>query len=362
MKKFIRSITGKVDNDPVLSVDIGANSIKIVELDPNEELPTLLNAAVIPTPPACFTGNVIDDPDRVGEAIKLAVESNEMKASKVVTAVAGPTSFVKRIMTSMTDPKDLHENIGYEAGNYIPHNINNVHMDYQVLGKKGNALDVLIIAVKNEVVDGYIKSIQAAGLEPLIVDVDSYALENMFESSYPEDMEKTVALLNVGARFTSVNIQQGGKAIFKGEVSVGGKQYTTAISDSLNISPGEAEEVKKGNIPEGVNVELVKEAIERTTENVAVELERQVGFFWSASETDKPIDVIYITGGGSLIPGLAEELNAKTGVDCEPLNPLKGMGGLDRFDQDYIDEISPSMAVSVGLSGRHLGDKENKFE
>jgi len=362
MKKFIRSITGKVDDDPVLSVDIGASSIKIVELDPAEDSPVLSNAAVVSTPPACFSNNVIDDPSRIGEAIKAAVEANEMKASKVVTAVAGPTSFVKQITTSVMDPKDLHENIGFEAGNYIPHNTNNVYMDYQVLGKKGNALDVLIIAVKNEVVDGYVKSIQAAGLEPVIVDIDCYALENMFESSHPEDSDKTVALLNVGSRFTSVNIQQGGKAIFKGEVSVGGKQYTSAIAEALNMSPGDAEEAKKGAIPEGVDVGLVKEAIERTTENVAVELERQVGFFWSAAETDKPIDIIYMTGGGSLIPGLAEELNAKTGVQCKTLNPLKGMGGLDKFDEDYLKEIGPSLAVSIGLSGRRLGDKENNFE
>ncbi len=355
-------ISGKANIEPVLSVDIGSHSIKVMEFDPRKEEPTLLSAGIGYTPDDCFHNNVISNPELVGKAIRNIVDANGISAKKVVTSVAGVCCFSKSIKTGVQTLKELRNTIPFEVNNYIPHDVSDVSLDFQVLGKKSNtALDVLIVAVTNEVVNGYVESIKAADLEVVVLDVDSYALNNMFEVNYPEEGDRTVAILNIGAKFTSVNIEEKGNVLYRGEVSVGGNLYTKALSEALGINEAEAEDLKKGKLPDGVDPELVRETIERTSEKVAIELERQVGFFWDAIESKKTIDVIYITGGCSLIPGLSEELSIKTGVETKNLDNFRKIGGLDSFEDSYLKQIGPLLGVSVGLAGRQIADKVNKF-
>ena len=136
-------------DEPIVSVDIGTSTIKVVELDPTSDTPKLLSAGVAPSPAGLFTNNVITDPASVAKVIQNLIESNGIKATKVATAVSGPCAFVKKITVGLMDLKDLDSNIGFEAGNVIPHNINDVFLDYQVVSSNGtNAMDVVVVAVK----------------------------------------------------------------------------------------------------------------------------------------------------------------------------------------------------------------------
>lgn len=347
---------------PVLALDIGSHSIKALEFDPNSQERKLLSAGMAYTPEGAFSDNVISDPEAIGKTIKDIVESNGIVAKKVATAVAGPNCFSKVISTGVQEPAELEANISFEASNVVPFNLEDIHLDYQVLRRKSpTALEVLLVAVKNEVVRGYLSAIEAAGLEPVIVDIDSYSLANMFEQNYPEDVDKMVALVNIGSKFTSVDIVRKNKVMFKGEVTAGGAQYTKALAETLQVSEIEAEDIKKGTTTEGIDPMLVRETIEKVTGNVASELERQIGFFWNAAEAKRPIDIIYLTGGGSLTPGLREELSIKTGVECNMMDSFKSLKGLESFEEAYLKQIGPLFSIGVGLAGRQMGDKQHRF-
>jgi type IV pilus assembly protein PilM len=360
---FLKSLFKTTDSEVLVSIDIGTSAIKVMELDVSDETPKLISAASTPTPSGSIANNTITRPDQIAAAIRSLLDANEIKSQEAVICLPGPTAFVKKVTLAATRLDDLADNIAYEAGNFIPHKIDAVHMDYQVLRRMPNgSLEVLLVAVKNEIINSYLDSVIQAGLEPAIADVDYFALENAFELNYPEEREKTIALVNIGSRYSSVNIMQNGASLFTGDVSVGGRLYTDALCETLSMEPKVAEKTKMGDIPAEYDANLIAETLERTTEHIAAELHRQLGFFWNASATDKSIDAVYISGGGSLAPGLLEELSAKTGITCKPLESFKVIDTSSGFDEDFLREIGPQMAVSVGLSSRRNGDKQHAID
>lgn len=361
MNEFLRGfykLIGKVDDRPLVAVDIGSARIKIVSLDLRGPKPKLLAVASAETPPASFNNNTIVRPDAVAAVLKSLAESIELQGEQVVFSIPGPAAFIKKIQVAKSALKDFQENLQFEAGNYIPHSIDAVKLDFQVLptGTKTQS-DVLLVAVKNEVVDSFVSVIQQAGLVPVIADTDYFALENMFALNYPELMDKTVAIVNIGARYSGVNIIHGGISLITGDVALGGKVYNDTIAEALSIKPSEVEELKESWEKEGLNSEAIAETRDRTTEQIVSEIQRQLGFFWNASALEQSIDTVLVTGGSAQVPGLIEELGVKTGVNCELLSAVKNLEWAEDVDADYVKELSPVLGVSVGLGLRKLGDK-----
>ena len=372
LRSFVDSFLGKSKNELLVSVDIGTSAIKVMQLDVSGHKPVLMSAGITPTPAGAFTNHSIVRTKEVGEAIRSVLEANEITTRRAVTAVPGPCAFTKKISIAYTDSKDLANNIGFEASNYIPHSIDAVRLDYQILKTNGkSSMDVLLVAVKNEIIDSFVAALNAADLEPAIMDVDYFALDNMFGMSYGNgtkheakhgtkgDDKKVVAIVNIGAKFTSVNIIQNGESLFTGDVGVGGRLYTDALCETLEIKPKEAENAKMGIASETIDQNLLQETLDRTTEHVASELHRQIGFFWNAAATDRSIETIYLVGGASQVSGLKEELASRTGISCVAMDVFQGIECPDAFDAEYLSEIGPSMGVCVGLAGRRLGDKRN---
>lgn len=360
---MFESLFAKKKQEPFVAVDIGTSAIKVMELDIENGHPVLVAAGSTPTPANCISNNIITDPNKIGEAIHRLLTELDISAVKATIVIPGPCAFTKKITIGYTDPKDLATTIRFEAANYIPHNINAVHLDYQVLRVNGmSTMDVMLVAVKNEIILSYLRAVEAAGLEPAIADVDYFAIANMFALNYPDEHDKTVALVNVGARYASVNILQKGQSLFVGDIGVGGRLYTDALHESLGMEPLLAERAKMGQTIEGFDRNVINETIERTTEHVASELQRQLGFFWNAAGTDKTIDAIYVCGGAAQVPGLIEELSAKTGTICRLLDVFRHVDWSTRFDADYIHEIGMAMGVSVGLAKRRFGDKERSAQ
>ena len=355
----LADLIGKKKVDQLVSIDIGTSAIKLMELDLTGRKPRLIAVGVGATPAGSINNNIITKTDQVAAVIRSVIEANDIKATKAVVALPGPCAFIKKISVSAQSLKDLEANIAFEASNYIPHRIENVFLDYQVLRNTGSgSMEVLLVAVKNEIVSSVIDAVSKAGLEPVIADVDYFALENMFELNYPEEKKNTVALINVGARFSSINIMQDGESLFAGDVSVGSRLYTDALCETLGMQPLEAEQAKTGKVPANFDAHLVSETIERTTEHVVSELQRQLGFYWNAAATDRAIESIYISGGGAQVEGLIEELHARTGSTCKLIESFRQVDWSANFDKDFIREIEPAMGVSVGLAVRRLGDKK----
>ena len=358
----INSLLGRSKKEPFVSVDIGTSSIKVMELDVNTTPFTVTAAAIAPTPADAISNNTVTKPQEVASVLKALLEENDIQTKKAVFCVPGPAVFTKKTTTAAVSLDQLQSTIIYEASNYIPHKIEAVYFDYQVIGKANSAYEVLLVAVKNEVVQSYVEAIRLAGLDPAIADVDYFALENMFEINYPEESSKTIALIDIGARFSGVTILQNGKSLFTGDVGVGSRLYTDALCEALQMKPSEAEASKRGQFASGYDVASIQETIERTTEHIAAELHRQLGFFWNASGTDLPIEEVFLTGGGAQLAGLAEELGAKTGLQCRMLEPFRALSWRENFDAEYIKEITSSMAVSVGLAARRFGDKHHQIQ
>lgn len=361
MSEFIRGfykLIGKVDDRPLTAVDIGSSTIKVVSVDLKGARPKILAAASAETPAGSFTNNVIVRPDAVAAALKALLSSVELSGDQVVFAVPGPAAFTKKIQVPRASLKEFQENLTFEAGNYIPHSIDAVKLDFQVLptGSKTHA-DVLLVAVKNEVVDSFVSVIELAGLKPLIADVDYFALENIFALNYPEMAKKTVAIVNIGGRFTGVNIIHDGLSLITGDLSIGGKLYNENIAESLGIKPSEVEEFKVSWEREGLDSSEIADARDRTTEHFVAEIQRQLGFFWNASALESSIDAILVSGGAAQVPGLIEELKLKTGVNCELMSAIRNVDWAEDIDADYLNELSPVLGVGVGLGLRKLADK-----
>lgn len=356
----IQNLFGAKPQETFLSVDIGSSSIKLMEIDLTGSKPKLVGVGIGPTPGGAITNNLVAKPDAVANAMRALADAQNLKANKVVFGLPGPAVFTKKINTSAQRLEELTNNIYFEAGNYIPHKIEAVHLDFQVLRALGPTnIEVLIVAVKNEIIASFLEAIERAGLEPAIADVDYFALENMFELSYPEEASKTIALIDIGSRYSGVNILQDGRSLFTGDVGVGGRLYTDALCETLNMQPKQAEAAKAGEIPDGFDENLISETIDRTTEHVASELHRQLGFFWNAAATDRSIDAIYLTGGGAQLTGLLEELNAKTGIPCSQVDPFRGLEIAETISQDYLRGIASQVGTSVGLALRRFGDKKH---
>lgn len=357
-QSLLDKLLGRNGDDRVVSVDIGTSAIKLMELDLTGDKPKLTNAGVAPSPANSLKNNTIVKPEEVATVIRSVLEGNNFQATKAITAIPGPSVFTKKITLAQSSLKDLSNNISFEASNYIPHKIDAVHLDYQVLRANGTStMDVLLVAVKNEIIGSFIDTLEQSGLEPVIADVDYFALENMFELNYPEEKERTVALINIGARYSGINIIQCGESIFTGDVAVGGRLYTDALVETLQIKSLEAEQAKMGHIPDGIDSDLVAETLERTTDHVASELHRQLGFFWNAAATDRSIEAVYVCGGGSQTAGLLNELSARTGMECRAVDAFRRIDCSNGFDTDYLKEIAPAMGVSIGLASRRMGDK-----
>ncbi len=361
--KGIAGLLHRNKEEPFVAVDIGSSSIKVLSFDLAGARPKLIGAGVGATPAGGVSNNMITKQEQVASTIRSIVSSNEIPGNKAVFAVPGPTAFTKKVSVAKTTIKELTTNIAFEAGNYIPHSIDAIDLDFQVLRPSGKStLEVLLVAVKKEVVRSFSETLELSGLEPAIADVDYFALENMFELNYPEERAKTVALVNIGARFASVCIVSNGETLFTGDVGVGGRIYTDTLCETLGMQPAQAELAKTGVSVEGFDDGLVHETRDRATEHIAGELHRQIGFFWNAAATDKSIEAVYLCGGSAPVPGLAEELNAKTGLPCQLMKTFRGIDWLPNFDEEFIGEVGLSMGVGVGLAIRRFGDKKHAVE
>lgn len=350
-------------NERLVGIDIGSHSIKVVEIEINNDSkdmpkPRLLSAASLPTPSNTVSNHVVTSPEKVSDVIRTIISANGVKSSKAVIGLPGPTAFTKRITMQNTPIKDLQQNIQFEAGNYIPHGADSIKLDFQVLSRPTKTtMEVLLVAVKNDIINSFEKAVSHAGLEPVIADIDYFALENMFELSYPEYNKKCVALVNIGHKYTTVNIINNGASVFTGDISLGGRLYIDALCEALQIQALEAEKILSGTIPETIKKEIVSETVDRTTEHIVDELKRQIGFFWNATATDKAIEYLLVSGGAAGIGGLVEELGQKTKISCQTINPFKHIDWQNGFEDSYVKNLAPSVAVAVGLALRRLGDK-----
>ena len=341
-----------------LVVDIGSSSIKLAEVNHAASGPRIRALGIAPIPADVVQSNVIQDEGPVVEAIRKLVAEQGIRATDVITAVPGPAVIVKKVILGSQTGAGIETAILAEAGALIPDSLDNVNLDYQVIDwiEDGNKMEVIVVAVKRDIINSYTEAIRAAGLEPVVVDVDYFALENMFESNYDTPEGHPVALVNIGARYSSINILKQGRSTFTGDVPVGGAEYNDALVRQLGITPEQADALKRGRAVPGLDGATAGPIVGSVTEFLVEEIQRALSFFWTAA-TDEPLGGVMLSGGTARMPNLAGQMTQRLQCPVEVADPFRRMH-LDRsVDKALVDVSGPALAVAAGLATRRPGDK-----
>jgi type IV pilus assembly protein PilM len=347
----------------LVGVDVGSSAIKAVEIKvsgkPGAETYQLLNIGMEPLPPEAIVDGAIMDSGAVIDAIQRLFTTQKIKTGDVATSVSGNAVIVKKISLPQMSPEELAESIHWEAEQYIPFDIQDVAIDYEVAegGGDGGNMDVLLVAAKKDKIGDFTSAISQAGKSAAIVDVDVFALQNCYEVNYGIDPGKIVALLNVGASIMNINILKGGSSIFNRDIAVGGNQFTDAIQKDLNLSFEQAESLKRGGHVEGAAPENLPPILQAVSENIALEIQKTFDFFKATANEDH-IDKIYLAGGTSKVQGLRDLLSERFEAGVEVMNPFNAITYNPKdIDPDFINDIGPQAAIAVGLAVRRVGDR-----
>jgi type IV pilus assembly protein PilM len=349
-------------NRAVVGLDIGSSAVKAVELKPVGKSFRVAAFATEPLPPDSIVDGAIIDSGAVADAIRRLFEVNGIKTKDVAASLSGNAVIVKKINLPVMTEAELSESIYWEAEQYIPFDIQDVNLDYQILdaGTDANSkgtMEVLLVAAKKEKIADYTGVIAQAGRVPIVVDVDAFALQNAYEVNYSAAAGEVVVLLNAGASAINVNVVSGGLSLFTRDISMGGNAYTDAVQKELGLAFEAAEQAKRGEPTEGATFEEVRPVLHAMTENVLLEIQKTFDFFKATAASER-IDRILLSGGGSLVDGFAEALEERFGTPVERFDPFKNV----TFDAQKLgvldpDAISPTAAVAVGLALRKVGDR-----
>lgn len=338
-------------------LDVGSSSIKMVELDGKMNSLSLASLGFENLPGNTIVDGQIMELNVVSDVIKNICTNHQINSNQVVTSVSGHSVIIKNIVLPLMSREELEESIDWHAEEHIPYDLSDVSLDYQVTGEDAEATQVLIAACKRERIDNMKQAIQLAGKQPVVIDVDTFALQNCYEVNYQPDEAEVVTLLNIGAATMNVNIVQGTRSLFTRDITVGGSQFTDVLQRSLGISFQEAEAVKRGvsdATAEEIEEKSIVPLLSDVTEIVAMEIQKTFDFYRATSEDEQMVvGKILISGGGSKLKGLAEELSSKLELPVEVLDPFRNIKvDTKKFDPDYLSEIMPEMAVAVGLAVR----------
>ena len=349
----------------VVGLDIGDSSIKVVEL---KELGKGRGFQVVrlgwePLSAEAIVDGAIMDAQLVTETIQRLFQRCRIKPSTpVATALSGHSVIVKRISLPVMSEAELAESIHWEAEQYIPFDIEDVNLDYQILEGaslspgEGN-MDVLLAAAKKDKINDYASVIGQAGLNLATVDIAAFAMQNAFEANYEFSPDSVISLVDIGSAVASISVLHGGTSVYWRDINIGGNAYTDAIQKELNLSAEQAEQLKRGEEIEGIPYERVLPILSAVNEDIGTEIQKTLDFFKQISATDKPLDRLYLTGGTAQVVHMKESLGERLRTQVELLNPFRKIPPVGRdATAELVNEMMPTASVAVGLALRKLGD------
>jgi len=350
----------------LIGIDIGSHSIKIVDIDDSKKGMVLKNFGMIELPQDSIVEGSIKEMEIVSSALKNLLKNLKIKNKNVATSISGYSVIVKKITIPKKEEEGLEKSIQSEAEQYIPFDINDVNLDFQILpsGKEGTEeeekeelMDVLLVAAKKDMVEEYISLLHLTDLNPMVLDIDAFALQNAFEISNHEQ-SGCHALVNIGAQQLTINVIKDGASIFTRDSSYGGSQITSEIQQKLNISYQEAEMIKLGAKPlEAEKKPIIEEIFSSTVTKWAQEVKRALDFV-ATTFVDVKVENVLLSGGSSLIKGFSKYLGLETGLKIEMLNPFGNLEIKEKlFDANYLNYHAPMAAISIGLALRSIGDR-----
>ncbi len=346
----------------LVGIDIGSSCIKLTEIQDTSKGRVLSRFSHLPLAKGVIVDGVVSEPELLTKTIKELYKKSRCKQKRIVTSISGHAVIVKKVTIAQMDEDELRELIRDEAGKYLPfEDMATVDYDCQIIGDNPYnpaQMEVLLVAAKKEIIEGYTEVIEAAGLIPVIMDVDSFALETMYEENYDFDENDVDILVNIGASITNLNAVKGGVSIFTRDFTLGVNSVTEAIAQNLGVPFETAEKVKVEGFGDDEQARRsFREGMITYADPICSEIERSVDYFRSTFGAET-IKHVLLSGGGALIPGIASDLARRLGIETEIINPFKKIT-LDKrtLSKETAEQIGPIAAVSVGLALRKIGDK-----
>ena len=351
-----------------LGLDIGSTGVKMIQLKETRRRGQVTYAlqsfGMKPLPPEAIVDGALMNSTAIVQAIQELISELKIKQKEVAIGVSGHSVIIKKISMPRMSQEELEESIQWEAEQYIPFDVKDVNIDTQILNPEANdatgQMDVLLVAAKKDMINDYTTVVSEAGLSPTVVDVDAFAVQNMFSANYDLPTAETIVLINAGASVVNINILSNGVTVFTRDVTIGGNQFTEEIQKQLNVSYEEAEALKIGGgrgDADAVVPQEVERVMQTVAEQVAGEIQRSLDFY-AGTAADASFTKVFLSGGTAKIPALFKTIEARVGVPVESMNPFKNIEIDNRkFDPNFIMDVAPSAAVAVGLALRRAGDK-----
>lgn len=340
----------------VLGIDISTAAVKLLELSRVGSRYRVESYAVAPLPLDAVVDKNITNVEIIGNAIKIAVKNSGTRAKQASVAVAGSSVMTKIIsMPASLSDAEMEEQIMVEADQYIPYSLDEVNLDFEVQGTlktNPDMVNVLLAASRRENIEDRVAALSHAGLKAVVVDVEAFAMENAFSLLTDQFSNtignKTVAIVDIGATMTTLNILQEGKTVYTREQSFGGKQLTEEIQRRYGLSYEEAGLSKRhGGLPDNYRTDV----LEPFKKAILQQIVRSLQFFISSS-VNKGIDAMVLAGGCASIPGLENLVEGELGVPTYIANPFINMSLAARIKPQSLNNDSPAMMIACGLALR----------
>ena len=335
-----------------VGLDIGSAYVKAAVVDHSGLEPELTRLAYLPLVADAIVEGEILDPPLVAETIRAVIDSLGVSVKSVATAVGGRDIMIKQIQMDRMPAEDAREVIRWEAEQYVPFDMANVQLDFQILDPEedGLQMNVLLVAAKRELIDQRVLLLREAGLTATIVDVDAFALHNAFEYNYPDVSRGLTALVNVGSELTSVLVQLEGVPVVTRDVAFGTRRLREELRRMHGLSHEEADAVLYGTAAE---MDRYLPLLTERAEEVAMGVERAIAFLSLNAAVARGPGAIYLSGGGARLPRLADVISNRLHARIEVANPLQRLRiNPDATSHFPADELAPMLMLPIGLALR----------
>jgi type IV pilus assembly protein PilM len=343
----------------LVGLDIGSKTIKVGEIQETSKGSNLVRFGALDIAPGLIEEDGIKDPQGVADSIRQLLKLYNIKEQNVAISIGGYSVIVKKIVVQTMSEEELQEKIPLEAEQYIPFDISDVNIDFQMLGdseKNPNQMNVLLVAAKKEMINDYLNVLDLAGLNPCIIDVDAFALQNIYEKNY-ELSDDYVALIDIGANKTSLNILKGDSSVFLRDVSLGCNQINDKLISQISCSVEEAEIIRCSEKQDKISPEKLQAIESSIVADWTTEIRRAIDFFYSTYPDDH-IKRIILSGGGANVKEFSKLLAVQTSSEVKVINPFDKLNiDSDRLDTSYLNSMGPQAAICMGLAIRRVDDK-----
>lgn len=337
----------------VVGLDVGSSQTKIVEISPGKTK-KLVNYGISKILPDAIVEGEIIDREAVLDSIRTLLESRNITTKDVVIGLAGRDVIIKRIVMDRLSEAETREQIKWEAEQYVPFDINEVSLDFDVVNPNygENQQEVVLVAAKNELINNLSALLKDLNLNPIIIDTAAFAMQNAFEYNYQPGPDETIGLLNIGAGMTIINVIKGGSSLLARDVYYGVNSYINKLQKEIGFNYEDAANAVKGAIPVGASQDSIQGVFESFINDLCTQIERSLQFLSTVTGEEK-VNRMFITGGGALIPNILDHLKRRLNVSIEILNPFKNiLYDPAIFAPEGVDVVGPVLTQAIGLALR----------